>query len=250
MASPQEQFIQQWFENFAQEEAYPVLASETVNALATIIQRSPQSVLEYVNRNFIPTGTITRSRPNDSSSGYSIAEANRHLPPETLQLVEKYVMACQRHRTPNDGRRRVNNGTYRCTYACGYRTKRAYDWRRHEETHEPQELWLCLLCSQTDDQSPFLVNRKDKFIKHVKDSHKEWDYERVLEMSKVKFNPKFDPVCPICAIITASWDDRCRHVLSHYENETMRKAKTSMNETRTAALMGSPKCPGRINTWS
>lgn len=31
----------------------------------------------------------------------------------------------------------VSAGPYRCTFGCRYRTKRTFDWRHHEETHEP-----------------------------------------------------------------------------------------------------------------
>ena len=37
-------------------------------------------------------------------------------------------------------------------------------------------------------------------------------------MSKLDFRAKFDPKCPLCPEISETWDDRCRHILAHYED--------------------------------
>lgn len=231
----QKKFIRQWFESFATDQPQRFPPSETINALATLVQASQQTVLDYINKKYItPETTVASSRLQDPEShpladdrqrkdtfaGYTVKDANRHLAPATLQLVEKYVAACQRRRAQIDGRRSVNAGPFRCTFGCGYQTKRAFDWRRHEETHEPQELWLCLLCYQNNhEQNPFLVNRKDKFLKHAKEAHKGWEAETVLDMSKVDFHANFNPQCPLCPEVSQSWDERCRHILGHYEDE-------------------------------
>jgi hypothetical protein len=94
-----------------------------------------------------------------------------------------------------------------------------FDWRRHEETHSPQELWLCHYCVQNSDQTPFLVNRRDKFLRHAKEIHKEREAEDVLDISRVDFHPEFDPHCPLCPDTTSSWEDRCKHIIAHFEDE-------------------------------
>lgn len=229
----QKKFIRQWYETFASEQSRSFPVHEKITALATLVQTSSQSIVEYLNkkyfdydRNSVSIGRQTSTSPylpdhigrRDHHISYNLKEANRHLPPHIISLVEKYVNASQRRRAQSDGRRNVNNGPYLCTYGCGYRTKRAFDWRRHEEIHEPQELWLCHLCCQNNEQNPFLVNRKDKFLKHVKDAHKDWEPETVLDMSKVDFHANFNPQCPLCRESTTSWEDRCRHVLAHYDD--------------------------------
>ncbi|KAF2690862.1 hypothetical protein K458DRAFT_63961 [Lentithecium fluviatile CBS 122367] len=227
----QKVFIQQWHQNFAASFVDPSPASESINALATLVQSPPQPIRDYLDTEYGPlqrASTTTQSPPLSQPSGYderahsrasyTLREANHHLPPDTLALVEKYVSSCRRRRAQKDGRRSVNEGPLECTYGCGYRTKRAFDWRRHEETHEPQELWLCHLCRQNGEHNPFLVNRKDKFLRHVKDAHKKWEPETVLDMSRVDFQADFDPRCRKCPEVSRTWDDRCRHVLSHYED--------------------------------
>ncbi|KAF2117606.1 hypothetical protein BDV96DRAFT_489824, partial [Lophiotrema nucula] len=236
LSNKQKSFIRQWYEDFANGQASSsYLASEQVNALATLLRVPVQPVMDYINKKYInPSNYLPANSDFAPTSGrahdpkrrppfqpdYSLTEANQHLHSTTLSLVERYVQACQRRRAQNDGRRSVNDGPFRCTFGCGYRTKRAFDWRRHEETHEPQELWLCLVCSQKGEQNPFLVNRKDKFLKHAKDAHKDgWEPEVVLEMSRVDFRGTFDPQCPNCPTTSDTWDDRCRHILGHYEDE-------------------------------
>jgi hypothetical protein len=227
----QKRFIQRWYNTFGKGDSGSFLANENVNALATLIKVAPQLVMEYTHQQFA-VGPIAKAPKNSHISGpsiftesslsptpgYSFVEANRHLPAPTLEIVEKYIVACHRRRPQTDGRRRVNQGTFRCTYGCGYQTKRPFDWKRHEETHEPQELWLCHLCFQSQDQNPFLVNRRDKFLGHSKSSHKNWDPEAVLEMSKLDFHANFDPQCPVCPERLGNWDERCKHIQQHYED--------------------------------
>lgn len=232
LTKKQKMFIRQW-KNLAKQESLPFLAHEEVNALATLMGVPPQPVLEYIHRKFIAPSaaqstnnfqlpqshTLPKPQPS-STSGYSFREANQHMPAATLESAENYVFACHRRRPQSDGRRTINDGPFRCTYGCGYRTKRPFDWKRHEETHEPQELWLCHLCVQNDDQNPFLVNRKDKFLGHIKGSHKGWEPEKILNMSKLKFNADFNPRCPFCSDeISTSWEERCKHIIAHYEDE-------------------------------
>jgi hypothetical protein len=230
LTDKQKGFIQTWHRTFATDLLVHGPTNEAIIALATLVQASPQPILEYLYTEYGPPQRSLDADPLLLSSQhreekprgihctpYTVREANRHLSMETLTLVENYVRSCQRSRAQKDGRRSVNEGPLRCTYGCGYRTKRAFDWKRHEETHEPQELWLCHLCYQIKERSPFLVNRKDKFLRHVKDVHKNWEPETLLEMSRVDFQANFSPRCSMCPEISKSWDDRCRHVLWHYE---------------------------------
>ncbi|KAH7085001.1 hypothetical protein BKA63DRAFT_559665 [Paraphoma chrysanthemicola] len=211
---------------------------EHIEALALVICAQPHLVAEFFEQGLwrlddetgynydITDGDRTPSRQfRHSKQPYTLAQANSHLNAMTLASVEKYVSACRRRRSQNDGRRSVNTGPFKCTFGCGYRTKRAFDWRRHEETHEPQELWLCIICIQRDANNPFLVNRKDKFLKHTTDKHADYPLEKVLEESKVDFVPRAEWSCVYCGDENDSWDDRCRHVLAHFEDEAERGVK-------------------------
>ncbi|KAF2834009.1 hypothetical protein CC86DRAFT_312263 [Ophiobolus disseminans] len=234
LANKQKKFLRLWYEDFAQLSVGSPPPSECVSALAKVIRTQPHLVFEYIDQRHksvhdtgrsLLTEELSQASPHSPHDPYLLAEANDHLEPITLTLVEKYVTACRRRRSQNDGRRSVNTGPYRCTFGCGYRTKRAFDWRRHEETHDPQELWLCTICSQKDSQNPFLVNRKDKFLKHVNDKHGGYAAEKVLDSSKVAFVPRAELACPLCGTDSGSWDERCRHVLGHFEDEVERGMK-------------------------
>jgi hypothetical protein len=241
LTSKQKSFLWQWHRDFGQAGCDLSLSNERIRGLATAIETSPQLTAQYIkvqHKNHIDTGQpsdvkrprnvrlehhfLTR-RPSDI---HSLADANPHLSTTTLSLVERYVAACRRRRSQTDGRRSVNKGPFRCTFGCGYETKRAFDWRRHEETHEPQELWLCNICRQRDTLNPFLVNRKDKFLRHVSDKHGEVGVEEVLDKSKVDFRPRAVQGCPLCELEKSwSWDERCKHVLGHFEDEVERGAR-------------------------
>lgn len=245
LSDEQKSFIHQWRQTFSSHPQDPMPPNESINALATLLQSSPQPIREYLNTDYETRRRLksaseqaaasqlsTKEQSSPLRTEYVLKEANQRLDPHTLALVEKYVASCRRRRTQNDGRRSVNEGPLKCTYGCGYRTKRAFDWKRHEETHEPQELWLCHLCCQNEEPNPFLVNRKDKFLKHVKDAHKKWEPEVVFEMSKVDFQADFNPRCHLCPNVSTTWDDRCRHVLSHYEDSVQRDARKGRVSSR------------------
>lgn len=251
----QRKFVRQWFDAFVKSEPDTILSNESMSALATLTQARPQLIIEYIKITYPKHTEIGRStsirRPDtipslqhslsSSQELYALSTANAHLTPATLSLVTRYINSCRRPRPHIDGRRSVNTGPYRCTFGCGYRTKRSFDWRRHEETHEPQELWLCTLCYQNnthDDiqidserdriasrKEPFLVSRKDKFLKHAKESHKEWGPEKVLGLSKVDYRPNVDLGCPKCGTVSKTWDERCKHVLGHFEDEAEQGSK-------------------------
>jgi hypothetical protein len=229
-----------WYEDFAQPAVAPSLLEEPMIAFATAIQVRPEIVVDYVRRRRDSTDTTDHATSveredqdsprsdgtnHDRTDTYTLAGANSHLPSPTLNLIDKYISACRRRRSPNDGRRSVNTGPYRCTFDCGYRTRRAFDWRRHEETHEPQELWLCCICSHNDMVNPFLVNRKDKFLKHAADKHADSRAERILDKSKLAFVPRAELGCRYCEEECGNWDERCRHVLGHFEDEVERGIK-------------------------
>ena len=249
--SDQKDFIRQWYTTFAKSKSQTLLSSDSMSALSTLTQARPQLILAYIrdlcsdisDSNQPPIiqeyGTVSTQQHLSSciQKPYILSTANDHLPQTTLHLVNKYINTCRRIRPRTDRRRSVNSGPYRCTFGCGYRTKRTFDWRRHEETHEPQELWLCTLCQKHSDKmdeqkdtdgsrkEPFLVSRKDKFLRHARECHKDWLSERVLDISRVDYRPRGELDCPRCGVRSRSWDERCRHVLGHFEDEVEQGVK-------------------------
>ncbi|KAF1921970.1 hypothetical protein BDU57DRAFT_564223 [Ampelomyces quisqualis] len=186
LSEKQHRLLRQWYQDFVQPDMAPDISDARLAGFATAIHTRKDQ-----------------------------------LPSHALALVERYVSICRR-RSQNGDRRSVNTGLYRCTFGCGYCTKCVFDWRRHEETHKSQELWLCSICAAADVNNPFLVNRKDNFLKHVADKHAQMAAETLLEKGKVPFVPRKEWECARCAEDSGSWDERCRHVLGHFEDEVER----------------------------
>lgn len=69
------------------------------------------------------------------------------------------------------------------------------------------------------------MNRKDKFLKHVNDKHGDRKAEQVLEQSKVDFVARANWRCGTCGEEVGVWDERCRHVIGHFEDEVERGRK-------------------------
>ena len=72
--------------------------------------------------------------------------------------------------------------------------------------------------------SPFLGHRKDKFLKHVRDVHGQWEGETVLGFSRVEVGVRGGAAwtCPFCRAESAGWEERCRHVLGHFGDGEMK----------------------------
>ncbi|KAH9881430.1 hypothetical protein IAQ61_000155 [Plenodomus lingam] len=234
LTTRQKNLIKSWHENFAQPNTSSKELGETAEALAYLTRAHPTLVNEFISRlnmgtaskeEFVDTPhpdvirSPTRYKRLRSEASCNIAMANAHLPAPTLALVQNYIATCRRQRSRTDGRRTVNKGPFRCTFGCGYHTARVFDWRRHEETHEPQELWLCSLCYKFNTDSPFMVSRKDKFLRHAREIHSEVEAEKLLDESKVKFTPRGGLKCGVCGEECGNWEDRCRHILTHFEKE-------------------------------
>jgi hypothetical protein len=234
LSDAQKRLIQEYVAGFAQGRTPDSLVFDEINAMATLIKAPSLLVWEYLNsspstRPIIisdpDTSTISTilgaqsPTPKLSDTASSLASLNPHFPRGVFSKVEKYIDSAHCRRSEKDGRRRRNEGHLRCTFGCVYHTKRPYDWKRHEETHLPQDLWLCYLCCQKSEEKTFLVNRKDKFSKHVELVHKEFGKGDVLEWSKLKFHAETSFACPFCEVLEKTWEGRCRHVQAHYEDE-------------------------------
>ena len=234
LTKKQKKTIRNWYKDHATSEGNDYVSREVVGALATLIKAPPDTIWQWMSKRFFDTTQrrsakdvpVPRVRSQTdhgspvSNGPYSLAGANSHLSSDVLELIEKYVRPSHRRRTQSDGRRRINKGPYACTFGCGYQTKRTFDWRRHEETHQPQRLWLCHACREPPCRNPFLVNRSDKLLQHIKDSHKGSDAESVLEASDLKFRADFVRKCHLCEEQFGNWDERCKHILRHYDTPT------------------------------
>lgn len=247
LTGKQQNFIRHWYDTFMRSDEKAVQSRESTRALATLIQSRPQLVFEYVKRIYPSSintddtlGVHCFDKPSFSSQSKisdKLSTANPHLHPSTRLQIEKYIAACRRQRPRTDGRRSVNTGPYSCTFGCGYRTRRVFDWRRHEETHEPQELWLCNVCSH---ENAFMVSRKDKFLRHARECHKNSTPDKILEESRLDWTPNEILKCPKCEDGCENWDARCRHVLAHFEDEELERKqdKTVTDDTRVDENMG------------
>ncbi|KAI8934088.1 hypothetical protein NX059_008850 [Plenodomus lindquistii] len=234
LSETQRNLIRTWYNDFARFHTVPQSRGSSTGALALLVHASADIVDDFIDE--LQTATIdtgqspsSQQRENYSPSrcdrkqtspaSSSLACQSAHLPTPMLDLVQRYINTCRRQRSRTDGRRTVNKGHLRCTFGCGYQTARVFDWRRHEETHEPQELWLCSICYSVNKDNPFMVNRKDKFLRHVKEIHREEETEKMLQKSKVDFTPRGGLKCGDCGDECGNWEDRCRHMLTHFEQE-------------------------------
>jgi hypothetical protein len=140
---------------------------------------------------------------------------------ETLYLIEEYVRDNLCDRIAKDPR-----GVYFCTAKCGRGFNRLGDWIRHEERRQPQHIWVCALCSETEEQKPLISGRKDKIRAHVDRKHKDiaglWtsqEYSEYLARSHVNYRADFQKKCGFCGSKLPSWGFRNEHIAKHFEQK-------------------------------
>ncbi|OCL03595.1 hypothetical protein AOQ84DRAFT_255723, partial [Glonium stellatum] len=231
-------FIRKWYKIFIKEKGQQAyLSNEHYNALATLIDLDPQTVHNWIGQNLMtpdvgvsPENTIFPPRlDQDAPTQPTLRIPNRpdtqassehsQLSKEIIRLINNHVEACNSKRAKTDGRRRVNSGKYECTFNCGYRTKRPFDWKRHEENHQPQNFWLCSICSQGERPSNFLVHRNDKLLKHIQDKHTGSTADDVIKSSEIAYKASFKPRCGFCGHDFEAWEERNKHILQHFDDE-------------------------------
>jgi len=100
---------------------------------------------------------------------------------------------CKKHR-----RHERQLGIFECTFGCGRKFQRVWEWERHEQAVQPDKFWFCWSCGDVNNPSlECLYMRKDKFVSHIKSQHDE-DVAEVLVQSKVAYTPPFRERCGFC----------------------------------------------------
>ena len=127
-----------------------------------------------------------------------------------------------------------SNSMYQCTLGngCSQYFKAKGDWKRHENTHFPQEFWLCGSGSCASNNR-FL--RKDRFLEHCNKAHPEAE---ITSESSNCF--RYDVVgsqwpreCPYrsCGKNNfPTFDDRLEHVAKHYARHGHEHLLSTRNE--------------------
>ncbi|OCK78056.1 hypothetical protein K432DRAFT_302812 [Lepidopterella palustris CBS 459.81] len=242
VSKKQSKFIRKWYRDFVENQQFPLgddefLTADKISALAILIKLQPRTVHDWITKNLMGTNatvtstedhryTWTSQRRAEETTALGlhppqaqVTDDIQPLPDEILELIQNHERARNRVRTTSDGRRRVNRGKYECTFRCGYRTKNVFDWKRHEENHQPQNFWLCTVCRQSDQPIDFLVHRSDKLLKHAQEKHKGRDPKDILNTSKLDYIAGFKSPCGFCGHPFSSWEDRNKHILDHFDGQ-------------------------------
>lgn len=140
-----------------------------------------------------------------------------------FHMTEQYL--AMRKRDCNTGQRHCTNlGRLQCTSRCGFRAAVVDSWKRHEENRQPQALWICKICREIPDTpNPFLTHRVDKIgdhlRAHVKAGGLRLDWQALKDQSLVNYPFTFKNKCGFCRTKFASWTERNRHIIGHFNGE-------------------------------
>ena len=121
---------------------------------------------------------------------------------------------------------RVNdatNGKWKCTLGCNWSHKDKGNWKRHERTHYPPEIWLCNHsdCSNKTYRARASF-RKDLAKRHFRSKHNQELNDSEIEIyRKVVPDSLFPRRCCFynCDHNFATFDDRSSHIETHLQRE-------------------------------
>ena len=134
-----------------------------------------------------------------------------------------------------------------CTFCRKKFSRRA--WKRHEESHIPQNRWICLLtgptkplpsggvvcafCSVKDPNEAHLrshrvaecghraFSRKDHLYQHWKNFHRGEPFcDDIISQwkSRINDNPNQAWVCGFCGVLLPNWNERSIHIPNHFRD--------------------------------
>lgn len=112
--------------------------------------------------------------------------------------------------------------TYQCTWNCGCSFKRKWEWHRHQENREPQGAWVCFLCCERHEMTPFVNFREDKFFEHLRskrhsiqkdDTDTLRDLARKSQWSMPRLQRRR---CGYGDHVTTGWNEWLKHLEDHY----------------------------------
>ena len=181
-------------------------------------------VFHFLNQNFKLPPELLREkfhkRPEDS--GYFTTATSK--PDPTLTYEKKQ---CNRRKPDprTDGtlapNLKNNELPFACTHQCGRRFAKKGAWVKHEETHYPQQLWVCFIPSCPENEKPWL--RRDHFGKHFKKDHKDIEMlEQHYKISRLPINSRYPRKCHFkrCEYRSfVDWRDRNDHIAWHYKTD-------------------------------
>ncbi|KAF2808463.1 uncharacterized protein BDZ99DRAFT_370060, partial [Mytilinidion resinicola] len=142
---------------------------------------------------------------------------NDHLPQEIRRSIEQYIAMCGRQRAFH----RDLSGdeyAYECIAKCGYRTNSRDHWKLHEETHQPQEFYICGICKDKSGEEKYVVfGRRKELLFHIRHEHPDQDAEGIVKQSKQDYVAGFKRNCEFCGDLFITWDSRNEHILAHFD---------------------------------
>lgn len=150
-------------------------------------------------------------------------------------------------------RERQGDEKFQCT-VCSRGFRYQCDWARHEETHDPQKVWICMpdgprlfntgditcpFCGESNPRDEHLTsehkanlclekpegqrsfNRSDGLVRHMKEFHGASIHTAPSSWVKPKYeigDPHF--WCGFCQkLLHTTWDSRLKHVGDHYTKD-------------------------------
>lgn len=242
------EIMRSWYKDLCHMEG-PIepLSTEQVMTLAILLKLRPQTVHNWVTQNLITGSNKDEQAASRSLANTTISDPTKNLSWEILQLVERYVNASNQKTTAIGGYYRLFNAwKYECTFGCGYRTKFVLNWERHEESHQPQNFWLCAVCNQ-EKRPVCLVHRPEKLREHIQDKHASSNTKDLIESSQLAYKAGFKPRCGFCGYAFKSWEDRNKHILYHFNAEGS-DARNMSQWRESSSSDGSDKVSGGLET--
>jgi hypothetical protein len=178
----------------------------------------------------IRTSTKAETRRSSATAKFwhtTIPQAGIKITSKLKDLIERAISKAGKGCSAIK-KKETNEGNQQCIYrpSCRPRFIDFYNWQRHIEISQPQNIWFCRRCGNIEHPTAKnLLTRKDKFLNHLRKCHTDWDNPEALMACKISYDAPFKKRCGFCGrneFLATSFEHRLRHIMGHFKKgETM-----------------------------
>ena len=232
-----QEVLMNWIRHSIARNVNPMQDKNGMNTLAAAHDLDPLDVATFVGANArgfpdLSADRMSSEQPAVPSAPSVSLRSSQETYDARKAVADKYVTNKSQVPCNMAPALEAPGGLFHCPYApCNFGHSRHDEWKRHLESRQPQQVYVCYLCygpqGNRKDKRPSVEHRRDKHMKHLRDVHKVEDTASHLPLSCFEYSGNFTRQCiyrfkedgRVCGATIDSWGHQIKHLAAHYKSE-------------------------------